>query len=272
MVDVAMGRRRNSTIMACAVIAACAGVALAAAPTPSAAPTARLAAAISTVTPTSTPSPTVTPTSTPSPVPSDPVKPAAPAVAPQPAAGNTPALAASMPGSAAPTSPINPGRTPGVIALLQTNDGSERDPGNWIVRIYKSRHRLEVYYKGRFYRGYRAVFGRNLDTSAKLFAGDRRTPEGSYLIVSKYPSRRWRYFLRLNYPNVTDLSRFEELRAAHEIAALDAGGSIGIHGTDVPMLNEGNINWTTGCISVDNGAIDELEALLPVGTTVVIKP
>ncbi len=249
MAEVAMGRRRYSTIVACAVIAAWAGIALASAPTPSA-----------------------TPTSTPTPAARDPVQPPAPAAAAQPAVRNTPALAGAIPESAAPTSPVNPGRTPGVIALLQTNDGSERDPGNWIVRVYKSHHRLEVWYKGRFYRSYRAVFGRNLDTSAKLFAGDRRTPEGSYLIISKYPSRRWRYFLRLNYPNIIDLSRFEELRAAHEIAVAEAGGSIGIHGTDVPMLNEGNINWTTGCISVDNGAIDELEALLPVGTTVVIKP
>jgi len=174
---------------------------------------------------------------------------------------------------AAAPSPVNPNHTPGVIALLQTSDGSERDPASWSVKVYKSQHRLDVFYKGRLYRSYRAVFGRNLDTSAKLFAGDRRTPEGSYLIISKYPNRRWRYFLRLNYPNMIDLSRFEELRAAHEIPAVgNPGSSIGIHGTDVPMLNDGRINWTTGCISVDNGAIDELEALLPVGTLVVIKP
>ena len=206
----------------------------------------------------------------------DPVRPPpAPAAAAQPSAKNTPG-AAAVGNSAAPASPINPNATPGVLALLQTTDDSARNPVNWSVRVYKSRHLLEVYYKGRFYRSYRAVFGRNLDTSAKAFAGDRRTPEGNYLIISKYPSRRWRWFLKLNYPNMIDLSRYEELRAAHEIPTVagrpaNAGGSIGIHGTDVPMLNEGNINWTTGCISVDNGSVDELEALLPVGTLVVIK-
>ena len=248
MVDVAMGRGWSLASVAGAAIAAWASLAIAAAPTPSATPTATALPAVATVTATITATPVATPSPTATPA----------------ADANT----AQPPSAAA----LNPGRTPGVIALLQTRDGSERDPGNWIVRVYKSRHLLEVWYKGRFYRSYRAVFGRNLDTSAKLFAGDRRTPEGSYLIISKYPNRRWRYFLRLNYPNLIDLSHFEELRAAHEIAAKDAGGSIGIHGTDVPMLNEGNINWTTGCISVDNGAIDELEALLPVGTTVVIKP
>lgn len=208
---------------------------------------------------------------------SNPARPPVPAAAAQPAARSTPAVAAVIGNSAALAASINPGRTPGAMALLQTTDGSERDPMNWTVKVYKSQHKLEVYYKGKFYRSYRAVFGRNLDTSAKLFAGDRRTPEGNYLIISKYPNRRWRWFLRLNYPNMIDLSRYDELRAAHEIPVVagreaNAGGSIGIHGTDVPMLNDGNINWTTGCISVDNGAVDELATLLPVGTLVEIKP
>ena len=46
----------------------------------------------------------------------------------------------------------------------------------------------------------------------------------------------------------------------------------GIHGTDNPILNIGNINWTTGCISIDNSDIVELARLLPIGTLVIIKP
>ncbi|MBF6569478.1 MAG: L,D-transpeptidase [Candidatus Binataceae bacterium] len=172
-------------------------------------------------------------------------------------------------------SPSN--RTPGVIALLNTKDGSERDPLNWSVIVSKSAHRLEVHYKGQFYRSYPAVFGRNLDTSAKRYAGDRRTPEGDYLIIRKYRNRRWRWFLKLNYPNAIDMEHYAELRAAREIPIYggrqaSTGNAIGIHGSDVPILNAGNVNWTTGCISVDNASIDELAALLPVGTLVVIKP
>jgi L,D-transpeptidase catalytic domain len=207
----------------------------------------------------------------------DPARPPTPAAAAQPAARNTSGAAAVSENPLEPAGPVHPNRTPGVIALLQTKDDSAHQPHSWSVKIYKVRHRLEVYYKGKFYRSYRAVFGRNLDTSAKLFAGDRRTPEGNYLIIGKYPNRRWRWFLKLNYPNLDDLSRYAELRAAHEIPVfagheVSPGNAIGIHGTDVPMLNDGNINWTTGCISVDNGAVDELAALLPIGTLVVIKP
>jgi len=50
------------------------------------------------------------------------------------------------------------------------------------------------------------------------------------------------------------------------------GGSVGIHGTDLPILNLGNIDWTTGCISIDNEDVSELARLLPIGTLVIIKP
>ena len=43
-------------------------------------------------------------------------------------------------------------------------------------------------------------------------------------------------------------------------------------GTPLQILNDGNVDWTTGCISVDNSAISELARLLPLGTLVVIKP
>ena len=167
------------------------------------------------------------------------------------------------------------GPTPGEAALSNTTNGSQFDAVNWSVMIYKSRHLLTVYYKSHFYQSYRAVFGRNLDHSAKVYAGDRRTPEGVYSIIRKYRSPRFRWFLKLNYPNDVDWARFQDMQARHLIAVSavrSPGNAIGIHGTDEPLLNEADINWTTGCISVDNWAISELATVLPVGTLVVIKP
>ena len=51
----------------------------------------------------------------------------------------------------------------------------------------------------------------------------------------------------------------------------DIGGSVGIHGTDKPDKNRRGVDWTWGCVSVDNEAIDELNRLLPLGTPVVIE-
>jgi L,D-transpeptidase-like protein len=155
----------------------------------------------------------------------------------------------------------------------QTHDLSFLDPANWSVMAYKSRYRLDVYYKGHLYTTYHAVFGRSLASGTKLWEGDRRTPEGAYHIVAKRPSARFRYFLRIDYPNDVDRVRFAEMRDDGEIPSrVREGGEIGIHGTDNPILNVGNVNWTTGCISIDNGDIVELARLLPIGTLVVIKP
>jgi murein L,D-transpeptidase YafK len=147
------------------------------------------------------------------------------------------------------------------------------DPFNWVVHVYKSRHRLEVYYREHLYRTYHAVFGRSPVAGAKLWEGDRRTPEGYYLIVNKHRSARFEWFLRINYPNEEDRERFEHGLDAHLIpASAREGGQIGIHGTDSPYLNVSNVDWTTGCISVGNADISELAQMLPVGTLVVITP
>jgi hypothetical protein len=155
----------------------------------------------------------------------------------------------------------------------QDHDASLLDPSNWSVMAYKSRYRLDVYYKGHLYTTYHAVFGRSLSSGAKLWEGDRRTPEGVYHIVARHPSGRFRYFLRIDYPNDEDRVRFAELREDGKIPGrVREGGEIGIHGTDNPILNIGNVNWTTGCISIDNSDIVELARLLPIGTLVIIKP
>jgi|SRR5215469_9031543 len=172
---------------------------------------------------------------------------------------------------------IDAGLTPGELAYRRTPDLSYVDPLCWSVMVYKKRHLLIVYYKGRLYRTYHAVFGRNLDDGEKEYEGDRRTPEGVYTIIEKHRSSRWHWFLTLNYPNLIDRLRYDELSddrdlPMHDGHAVGVGGRIGIHGTDNPVLNHGNVNWTTGCISVDNDSIVQLEKILPVGTIVIIKP
>lgn len=157
--------------------------------------------------------------------------------------------------------------------LRQSIDGARDDPFNWSLHIFKARHRVEVFFKGRLIRTYHAVFGRSRWAGGKQWEGDTRTPEGSYLIVAKHRSARFRWFLRLNYPNGLDQERFVALQAAKQIPArLHEGGQVGIHGTDSPVLNLRDVNWTLGCISVNNTDIDEMARLLPVGTLVVINP
>ena len=195
----------------------------------------------------------------------------------QPATANSvaPAQPASTPAA---TSLVTPApaaekKQPGLAVFDRAGESERRDPNNWVVHIYKAHHKLDVYFQGHLYKSYHAVFGRSRWMGAKQWEGDLRTPEGNYLIVAKHPSRRFDWFLRINYPNAIDEARFDELHADQEIPpGARAGGSIGIHGSDNPLLNVGDINWTTGCISVVNSDIDELARLLPTGTLVIIEP
>jgi len=166
----------------------------------------------------------------------------------------------------------------GERAYYHTRDGSYLDPANWAVMVFKSRHQLDVYYEGELFKDYHAVFGRSHEHGTKLYEGDRRTPEGVYVISGKHPSARWHWFLTLDYPNAIDRLRYAALRpddvapAARDGRVVGEGGSIGIHGTDVPLLNAGDINWTTGCISIDNRDVAQLHRMLPIGTVVIINP
>ncbi len=167
--------------------------------------------------------------------------------------------------------------TEGQELLMDTADDSCTDPMSWSAIIHKSAYLIDVYYKGKHFDSFAAVFGRNPDHSAKEWEGDLRTPEGNYIIIEKYYNPRWKWFLRLNYPNYQDRTRYEGMRNEGLVPVIQGhrralGGAIGIHGTDRPRFNRLHVNWTLGCISVDNDSIEELEQILPVGTLVIIKP
>jgi len=166
--------------------------------------------------------------------------------------------------------------TPGEHELSLTADDSYLNAINWSLTVYKSRHQVELYYKGRMFKSYHAVFGYHAD-GAKRWEGDLRTPEGVYAIIGKYPNPRWKYFLRLNYPNYIDRRNYESMIHDDIVPVVHGqrtavGGAVGIHGTDRPRFNRDDINWTRGCISVDNDAIVELYHFVPVDTLVIIKP
>lgn len=162
---------------------------------------------------------------------------------------------------------------PHVVADEDEIPWARDEPVFVIVRL--SCRTLDVYRRGRRIRTYESVAG--MGGSGKQFEGDRRTPIGLYEIVGKYPHPRWRWFLRLDYPNPSDLVRYEEAVAAGDVPESDngaragIGSAIGIHGTDKPDDNRRGIDWTWGCVSVENRAIEDLVRLLPLGTPVLIR-
>lgn len=155
-----------------------------------------------------------------------------------------------------------------VTADEETLPWAAREP--IFVMVRQSCRTLDVYRFGKRIRSYPAVFGQG--GTPKLYEGDRRTPIGLYSIIVKYPHPRWGHFFLIDYPNGSDRHRYEQAKEAGDLAdEAGIGGRVGIHGTDKPDKNRRGVDWTWGCVSVDNDAIEELNRLLPLGTPVAIE-
>ena len=95
----------------------------------------------------------------------------------------------------------------------------------------------------------------------KAFYGDGRTPEGAYLINRRNPNSRYHLSLGISYPNANDI-------AFARAQGRDPGGNIFIHGTPNPF--SGKDDWTYGCIAVTNREMEDIYAMVPIGTPIYI--
>jgi murein L,D-transpeptidase YafK len=140
------------------------------------------------------------------------------------------------------------------------------------IVIDKSEYELSVYDDDGWYATYPVVFG-SKDLSDKMMEGDRKTPEGTYKIVSKRPHEKWGQIMLINYPTKADVEKFNQrkLRGAVPKHA-KIGGGIGIHGTwpRDEMVVDYFQNWTNGCVSLKRNEMNELYEIIPIGTAVTI--
>jgi len=142
-----------------------------------------------------------------------------------------------------------------------------------LVVVNKSKFDLEVYYRKKIIRCYKAVFGPK-PMENKRMEGDRCTPEGWFTILSKNPRSKYNKFLLLNYPNDSSYARFNRLKQRGELpASARIGGDVGIHGIwkgGDDMIEMG-VSWTDGCIALRNKDVDDLYALVDTGCRVYIR-
>ena len=120
---------------------------------------------------------------------------------------------------------------------------------------------------------YPVVFG-NKDLGDKMMQGDRKTPEGIFHITCKRKHEKWSAFLNIDYPTAESYQKFNERKVKGLIPPnAEIGGGIGIHGTwpHEDYAIDQYQNWTEGCISTKNMYIQEIFAMLPVGTRVEIR-
>ena len=145
--------------------------------------------------------------------------------------------------------------------------------GTVYIIIDKSDYELKVYDDDGWYATYPVVFGANgLDD--KMMEGDRKTPEGTFRIISKRPHEKWHKMMMLDYPTKESWSKFNQRKQNGAIPnSAKIGGGIAIHGTwpnDDFMIDDYR-NWTWGCISLKNGDLDDLSSFIPTGTKVMIR-
>jgi murein L,D-transpeptidase YafK len=133
--------------------------------------------------------------------------------------------------------------------------------------VDKSKRRMMIYNNGELLKSYRISIGKS-PVGAKEFQGDKKTPEGIYIIDSKNPNSGYHKNLGISYPNKKNI---ENARKQGKLP----GGDIKIHGYQ-NGLALGNLNikysWTFGCIALTNKDIDELYEIIKIGTIIEIVP
>ena len=136
------------------------------------------------------------------------------------------------------------------------------------IVVEKASHTLTLYSQGHVLKTYRVAIGVGAP-GQKVSAGDDRTPEGSYIVDSKNPKSDFHRALHISYPNAGD-------RARAKANKVKLSNLIAVHGTPdwIERIQDGgeHPDWTAGCIAVRNTEIEELYALVPVGTPIEIKP
>ena len=136
------------------------------------------------------------------------------------------------------------------------------------VLILKKDHLLELLAGGKVIRTYHVALGTG-GLASKQKEGDGRTPEGHYIIDTRNSESHYHKALHVSYPNVEDRKRAAQMGVA-------PGRAIMIHGLPNGKGYIGAAHrlydWTLGCVAVTDAEIDEIWALVPVGTPVEIRP
>ena len=136
------------------------------------------------------------------------------------------------------------------------------------IVVEKAAHRMTLFHDSRVLAAYDVALG-NAPRGHKQQEGDGRTPEGRYAIDFKNARSRFHLALRVSYPNAAD-------RDSARRRGVSPGGDIMIHGlpNGLGWLAGMHLrrDWTDGCIAVTNRQIDEIWALVDVGTAIEIRP
>ena len=137
-----------------------------------------------------------------------------------------------------------------------------------IIIIKKSERLLYAVKDDKVIKKYDIAIGQN-PIGHKLKEGDKKTPEGYYFIDGKNAKSKFFLSLHTSYPNFHD-------RRVAEKNNLNPGSHIAIHGLpSISVLSQylyNSLDWTDGCIALNNKDMEELWNMSEEGTQILIKP
>lgn len=149
------------------------------------------------------------------------------------------------------------------------------------VVILKAKRQLHLFDGDVLVRTYTVDLGTE-PAGQKRRAGDGKTPEGRFRVVSKNAQSPYHRFLGISYPDESAVAsglRDGLISTGEAARILDAaasgqrpdwrtalGGGIGIHG------HRRGTDWTGGCVAISDEQVEELFGVLRIGDPVEILP
>lgn len=121
---------------------------------------------------------------------------------------------------------------------------------------------------GEILKAYRIALGQQPE-GHKTVAGDKKTPEGIYILDKRNQDSKFHLSIHISYPNESDVLNAKK-------AGVSPGGDVMIHGLPNGLRSVGKLHrtmdWTDGCIAVTNSEMEEIWQLVPDGIPIEIKP
>jgi murein L,D-transpeptidase YafK len=133
------------------------------------------------------------------------------------------------------------------------------------VLVLKAKRKLLLLSGGKALKVYRVSLGGH-PVGRKIREGDRKTPEGKYVLDWHNAQSDYYKSIHISYPNPDDLARATKLD-------VPPGGELFVHGqpNDYPGHGKKAGDWTDGCIAVSNAEMDEIWRAVADGTPIEIK-
>jgi murein L,D-transpeptidase YafK len=151
-------------------------------------------------------------------------------------------------------------------------EADKRLEGAAVLVVLKVDRRMGLYSEGALAGCWEVGLAYDYNEGHKLVRGDLRTPEGWYRTSDK-PWSQFYGAIAVHYPGVADARRglkdglidqaqHDAIVEAHRLGKKPPqntrlGGEILVHG------GGGEVDWTLGCVALDNGELDTLREQLP---------